>query len=172
MGEVYKAEDSRLHRFVAIKVLPEAASDRVEVGERFRNEARTLASLNHPHICSVFDVGRHEGRDYLVMELLEGQTLSQRLEKGPLSLDEALQIAIDVTDALDKAHRQLLAEVLRQDRWTHAQFELAARRAGLLPLGARETLNDYTIDVCDDVLLETEDDAFVLNLFAVEALQI
>ena len=73
---------------------------------------------------------------------------------------------------LDGAHRQLLEMILRQDRWTQAEFELAARRAGLLPLGARDTLNDYAIDICDDVLLETEDDAFVLNAFAVEALQI
>jgi tellurite resistance protein len=80
--------------------------------------------------------------------------------------------ADDDADGLDGAHRQLLVALLRQARWTHAEFDLAARRVGLMPAGARDTLNDYAIDVCDDVLLETEDDAFVLNAFAVEALQI
>ncbi len=131
MGEVYKAEDSRLHRSVAIKVLPLSASDRVDIGERFRNEARTLASLNHPHICSVFDVGRHEGRDYLVMELLEGQSLAQRLEKGPPRLDEALQIAMDITDALDKAHRQ---GIIHRDL-KPANVMLTANGAKLLDFG-------------------------------------
>ena len=85
---------------------------------------------------------------------------------------ESGEVADNKSGGLDGAHRQLLDVVLRQDRWSQAEFELAARRAGLMPLGARDTLNDYAIDVCDDMLLETEDDAFVLNAFAVEALQI
>src|SRR5215831_7039455 len=96
MGEVYKARDMRLNRFVAIKVLPEQVSNNSEIKARFEREAQALASLSHPHICPVFDVGHQDGIDFLVMEYLEGQTLTQRLEKGPLPLDEALKIALDI----------------------------------------------------------------------------
>src|SRR6516225_207251 len=106
MGEVYKARDTRLNRTVAIKVLPSHFSDNSEMKSRFDREAQTIAGLNHPHICVLHDVGHQEGTDYLVMEYLEGQTLAQRLEKGALRLDEALKIAIEIADALDKAHRQ------------------------------------------------------------------
>ena len=105
-GQVFKARDSRLNRFVAIKVLPEHLSQSPELKARFELEAQTLASLSHPHICPIFDVGEQDGTDFIVMEYLEGITLAQRLEKGALPLDEALKIAIDVADALDKAHRQ------------------------------------------------------------------
>jgi serine/threonine protein kinase len=106
MGEVYKARDTRLNRTVAIKVLPSHFSDNAEMKARFDREAQTIAGLNHPHICVLHDVGHQDGTDYLVMEYLEGQTLAQRLEKGALPLDEALKIAIEIADALDKAHRQ------------------------------------------------------------------
>src|ERR1051325_549272 len=106
MGEVYKARDTRLNRTFAIKVLPSHFSDNDEMKARFDREAQTIAGLNHPHICVLHDVGHQDGTDYLVMEYLEGQTLAQRLEKGALPLDEALRIAIEVADALDKAHRQ------------------------------------------------------------------
>jgi eukaryotic-like serine/threonine-protein kinase len=105
MGEVYKAKDTRLDRVVAIKVLPSHVSDDPALRERFEREARTVAALNHPHICTLHDVGRHEGTDYLVLEYLEGQTLADRLTKGALPLDHALAIAIQIADALDKAHR-------------------------------------------------------------------
>jgi serine/threonine protein kinase/Tol biopolymer transport system component len=106
MGEVYKARDTRLNRTVAIKVLPPHFSDNQEMKSRFEREAQTIAGLNHPHICVLHDVGQQDGTDYLVMEYLEGQTLAQRLEKGALPLEEALKIAIEIADALDKAHRQ------------------------------------------------------------------
>jgi serine/threonine protein kinase/Tol biopolymer transport system component len=106
MGEVYKARDTRLNRTVAIKVLPSHFSDNAEMKSRFDREAQTIAGLNHPHICVLHDVGHQDGTDYLVMEYLEGQTLAQRLEKGALPLDEALKVAIEIADALDKAHRQ------------------------------------------------------------------
>src|SRR6202140_1223245 len=88
MGEVYRARDTRLDRIVAIKVLPPHLADRPELRERFEREARTIASLNHPHICTLFDIGKQDGIDYLVMEYLEGETLAQRLAKGPLPLDQ------------------------------------------------------------------------------------
>jgi serine/threonine protein kinase len=106
MGEVYRAKDTRLNRIVAIKVLPSHLADSPELRERFEREARTIASLNHPHICTLYDVGHQDGTDYLVMEHLEGDTLAQRLLKGPLPLDQVLQYAIEITDALDKAHRK------------------------------------------------------------------
>src|SRR6202049_4929796 len=106
MGEVYRARDTRLDRIVAIKVLPTHLADRSELRERFEREARTIASLNHPHICTLFDIGHQDGTDFLVMEYLEGETLAQRLLKGPLALEQVLQYAIEIADALDKAHRK------------------------------------------------------------------
>ena len=104
MGEVYRARDTRLDRTVAIKVLPEHVAGNPEAKQRFEREARTLAALSHPHICPVYDVGSQEGIDFLVMEHLQGETLEQRLAKGALPLDLALQIAIQVVDALAAAH--------------------------------------------------------------------
>ena len=106
MGEVYRAKDTRLDRTVAIKVLPSHLSENSEIKQRFEREARTISSLSHPHICALYDVGSHEGTNYLVMEYLEGETLTQRLSKGPLSTDQLLQYGIEIADALDRAHRQ------------------------------------------------------------------
>jgi eukaryotic-like serine/threonine-protein kinase len=106
MGEVYRARDTRLDRIVAIKVLPAHLADRPELRERFEREARAVASLNHPHICVLHDIGRQDGIDFLVMEYLEGETLAERLKKGPLPLEQVLQYAIEIADALDKAHRK------------------------------------------------------------------
>ena len=106
MGEVYRARDTRLDRTVAIKVLPPHLADSPELRERFDREAKTIASLNHSHICTLYDVGHQDGTDYLVMEYLEGETLAQRLIKGPLPVGQVLQYAIEIADALDKAHRK------------------------------------------------------------------
>src|SRR6266849_3463904 len=106
MGEVYRAKDTRLGRTVAIKVLPAHLADDPERRERFEREARTIASLNHPHICTLYDIGRQDGTDFLVMEYLEGETLARRLMKGPLPLEQVLQFAVEIADALDKAHRK------------------------------------------------------------------
>src|SRR5438445_376261 len=105
MGEVYRARDTRLDRIVAVKILPDHLANRAELRERFDREARTVASLNHPHICSLFDIGHQDGIDFLVMEYLEGETLAERLKKA-LPLEQVLQFAIEIADALDKAHRK------------------------------------------------------------------
>jgi serine/threonine protein kinase len=105
MGEVYRARDTRLDRVVAIKVLPEHRSSSPQVRERFEREARTISSLSHPHICALYDIGDQDGIDYLVMEYLEGETLASRLKKGPLPTDQVLRYAIQITDALDTAHK-------------------------------------------------------------------
>ncbi len=106
MGEVYRARDTRLDRVVAVKVLPEHLSASPEIRARFEREARAVSSLNHPHICTLYDVGHQDGVDFLVMEFLEGETLAARLARGPLPTPELLRVAIQVADALDKAHRQ------------------------------------------------------------------
>ena len=105
MGEVYRARDTRLDRRVAIKVLPESHATDPEFRSRFEQEARTIAALNHPHICTVYDVGQHQGSDYIVMELIEGQSLAERMEKQRLSVDEALGYGIQIASALERAHR-------------------------------------------------------------------
>ena len=112
MGEVYRARDTRLARDVAIKVLPDHHAATSEVRARFEREARTVSSLNHPHICTLHDVGREGDTDYLVMELVEGESLAQRLARGPLPVAEVLKLAAQIADALDRAHR---AGVIHRD---------------------------------------------------------
>src|SRR6185437_6439885 len=106
MGEVYRARDARLGRDVAIKILPQHLTEKADARQRFEREARAVSSLNHPHICTLYDIGQHDGTDFLVMEYLEGETLAKRLEKGPLATAELLRIGIEIADALEKAHRQ------------------------------------------------------------------
>jgi eukaryotic-like serine/threonine-protein kinase len=105
MGEVYRARDTRLDRTVAIKILPAHLSNDPVRKQRFEREAKTISSLNHPHICVLHDVGHQDGTDYLVMECVEGETLAKRLEKGPLPLEQVLKYGAQIADALDKAHR-------------------------------------------------------------------
>src|SRR5512137_2561111 len=105
MGEVYRARDARLGRDVAIKVLSPQLAATPEARARFEREARTISQLNHPHICTLHDIGREGETDYLVMELVEGETLAHRLEKGPLPVAEVLALGAQIADALDQAHR-------------------------------------------------------------------
>jgi Tol biopolymer transport system component/predicted Ser/Thr protein kinase len=105
MGEVYRALDTRLDRTVAIKILPPHLSDDAMRRQRFEREAKAVSSLNHPHICTLYDVGRQDGVDFIVMEYVEGVTLAARLEKGPLPTVEVLEYGIQLASALDKAHR-------------------------------------------------------------------
>src|SRR5512135_3173284 len=104
MGVVYKAEDARLKRPVALKFLPEALSrDRLAL-ERFEREAQAASSLNHPHICTIHDIDEHDGRRFITMELLEGRTLKQCILEGRLGMDEILTVALEVADGLEAAH--------------------------------------------------------------------
>lgn len=105
MGEVYRAKDTRLGRDVAIKILPAGISADPVAKQRFEREAKTISGLNHPHICVLHDVGSQDGVDYIVMECVEGETLSKRLEKGPLPLEQVLRYGMEIAAALDKAHR-------------------------------------------------------------------
>jgi Tol biopolymer transport system component/tRNA A-37 threonylcarbamoyl transferase component Bud32 len=106
MGEVYRAKDTRLGRDVAVKVLPAAMSSSPELRQRLDREAKTISQLSHPHICTLHDVGHQDGTDYLVMELLDGETLADRLGRGTIPLEQALRIGIEIAGALDAAHRQ------------------------------------------------------------------
>src|SRR5580692_997746 len=105
MGEVYRARDTRLERAVAIKILPAHLSADPARKMRFEREAKTVSALNHPNICSLFDVGSQDGIDFLVMECIEGESLADRLAKGPLPVEQVLKIGTEIADALDKAHR-------------------------------------------------------------------
>src|SRR5215469_15896597 len=131
MGEVYRARDNRLGRDVAIKVLPaHLCSDPVR-RQRFEREAKTISSLNHPHICVLHDIGHQDGMDYLVMECVEGETLAKRLEKGPLPVEQVLKYGAQIADALDKAHR---AGIVHRDL-KPGNIMLTATGAKLLDFG-------------------------------------
>src|SRR5450755_2940649 len=105
MGEVYRASDTRLDRAVAIKVIPLHLSADAVRRQRFEREARAISSLNHPNICTLYDVGHQDGTDYLVMEFLEGETLASRLAKGPLPAEQVLKCGVEIGEGLEKAHK-------------------------------------------------------------------
>src|ERR1700724_636774 len=131
MGEVYRARDTRLGRDVAIKILAREMSADPARKQRFEREAKTISGLNHPHICVLHDVGSQDGMDYLVMECVEGETLANRLEKGPLPLEQVLKFGGQIADALDSAHR---SSVVHRDL-KPGNIMLTASGAKLLDFG-------------------------------------
>src|SRR5450755_4735020 len=147
MGEVYQARDTRLDRTVAIKILPAQLSEDASRRQRFEREAKVISSLNHPHICTLYDIGRQDGVDFIVMEFIEGITLAARLEKGPLPTAEVLEYGIQLSSALDKAHRNGVTHrdlkpgniILTKSGTKLLDFGLA--KAGL-PMGAGATLTN------------------------------
>jgi Tol biopolymer transport system component len=141
MGEVWRGRDTRLGREVAVKILPAGFAADEQFKARFEREARTISALNHPHICTLFDVGSQDGTQYLVMELLEGEALADRLQRGPLPLDQVLRLGAQVADALERAHRQGIVHrdlkpgniVLTRSGAKLLDFGLAATRAEAPP---------------------------------------
>ena len=120
MGEVYRANDTRLDRTVAVKILPEHLAANAEAKQRFEREARAISCLNHPNICVLYDVGNQNGTSYLVMEMLEGETLEKRLQKGPLPLKQALEYGVQICDALERTDKGLCWRRIRRACQRHS----------------------------------------------------
>jgi serine/threonine protein kinase len=152
MGEVYRAKDTRLDRVVAVKVLPSDLAHDLEKRQRFEREARSISTLSHPHICTLHDVGHQNGVDYLVFEYLEGETLEKKLGKGSLPVQEVLRYAIELADALDKAHRQGIIHrdikpgniMLTKSGVKLMDFGLAKLKSDPMPVA--DTLTEMTSD--------------------------
>ena len=142
MGEVYRARDTRLDRTVAIKVLTSNLSDNPELKQRFEREAKAISSLNHPNICTLHDIGSQDGVDFLVMEYLEGETLAERMRKGPLPLDLVVKVGCEIADALDKAHR---ADIVHRDL-KPGNVMLTKSGAKLLDFGLAKPLHTLAVD--------------------------
>jgi serine/threonine protein kinase len=140
MGEVYKARDGRLDRTVAIKVLPAALAADAGFRERFDREARAVSQLDHPHICALYDIGQDHDTSYLVMQYLEGETLDSRLKTGPLPLEQALKIGVEIASALDAAHK---LGIIHRDL-KPGNIILTKSGAKLLDFGLAKTLPGVT----------------------------
>jgi Tol biopolymer transport system component len=149
MGEVYSARDTRLDRTVAIKILPLHRSDQAEARERFEREARAIAALNHPNICQLYDVGSQDAVNYLVLEYLQGETLADRLARGPLPLSDLVRYALEVTDALDAAHRR---GIVHRDLKPGNIFLTAHGACKVLDFGLAKLVHEETPDVAAETI--------------------
>lgn len=165
MGIVYKAEDNRLNRLVALKFLPEVVpADRIAV-ERFRREARAASALNHPHICTVHDIGEHEGRQFIVMELMEGQTLKRRIAAGPMETGEITKLALQIAEALEAVHSK---GIIHRDIKPANIFMTQRGHAKVLDFGLAKLMHPVSMETTTDDLVQTRGPVGTLPYMAPE----